>query len=210
MREAHEHLIGRLAQQLTPVRKLAPPWRRAALWLVAVVWFLALLLPFVNVARVMHLLMGTPDMWLAALGQVLTAVLAALAAFETSVPGRSVRWAWLPVPAVALWVGASIAGMLRMAPAAGSVPEPAGHAMLCVYVVVLVGLPLLGLIGVLLRQACPLRAGVTAGLAGLAAAGAAATVLTMMHPFDANWRDLGMHLVAVGVILAGAWGLRAL
>jgi hypothetical protein len=55
-----------------------------------------------------------------------------------------------------------------------------------------------------IMRAFPLRPALTASLAGLASAGAAASLLTMIHPFDANALDLTMHLLAIVVVVGAA------
>ncbi len=205
-------LIAQLSADLRPVRRLAPAWRQAALWLAAVVWIGALLSFFINWAALGTRLMGAPDMWLSLLGAVLTAVCASVAALQISVPGRSVRWAWLPAPALALWVAASTQGCLRLAPVAATVPEPRMHAMACLQVILLISLPLTVLLTWQIMRAYPLRPGLTAALGGLASAGAAASLLTLIHPFDATVDDLTVHGIAVLVVVGAArWlGGRAL
>jgi hypothetical protein len=205
-----EALISRLAAEARPVRPLRRPWVRAALWLGAALWVGLLLSYFTDFAALRARLMGAPDMWLSEAGAAATAILAALAAFETSVPGRSRLWAVLPLPAAALWVGASGLGCLRYAGIAGTEPEPAMHGMVCLSFLLLVSLPLAGLLVVLLQRACPLRPGLTGLLGGLASAGAASVLLSMIHPFDATAEDLAMHLVAVVaiVLLTGSLGTR--
>jgi hypothetical protein len=203
----HDALIGRLAGGLMPVERLPNPWRRTALWLAASLWLGGLLALFTDWGMFMHRMMAAPDMWAGFVGGLLTAVLAAAAAFFTAVPGRPAAWALLPLPALALWVGASIAGMLRMMPAPGTEPEPMMHPMLCLYFIVLVAIPLAVLLMIEVMRACPLRPGLTASLAGLASAGAAATLLAFVHPFDATFEDLGAHLVAVILVVGGAKAL---
>lgn len=200
----HDALIGRLAADARPVRPLAPAWQRAVLWMGAALWVGLLLSFFTDFASLRVRLMAAPDMWLSAVGAAATAVLAAWAAFETSVPGRSRLWAVIPLPPLALWLGASTMGCLRAAGIAGTGPEPPMHGMACLGFLLLVSLPLAALLVALLRRACPLRPGLTALLGGLASAGAASVLLTMIHPFDATAEDLGLHLVAVVVILGGS------
>ena len=142
-------------------------------------------------------------MWIAFVASAATAVLAAAAAFATSIPGRSARWGLLPLPALVVWIGASAAGAMRTAQAPFTTPEPMMHSMECIYVIVLVAVPLSILIMVQLIRACPLRPGLTAALGGLASAGAAATVLALIHPYDANVLDLVAHAAAV-VLVVGA------
>ena len=61
-----------------------------------------------DLAAMMHRLMAAPDMWLAAMGYLLAAVLAAMAAFELSLPDRK---AGLGAPAVpASCSGSALAG----------------------------------------------------------------------------------------------------
>jgi hypothetical protein len=195
-------LIASLAEDLRPVRRLRPPMLRASAW-IAVVALTALVLSQVADLHAMReRLLGAPDMWLAVAGSALTAVLAAIAAFETSVPGRGgVRWAWLPLPAVLLWLGASGLGCLRAwsLPAAHdpSMPEERD----CLYFILGVSVPLSVLMLLMLRRACPLRPNLTAVLAGLSAAGAAATLLAFFHPFNPAATDLLVHAVAVGGVI---------
>jgi len=196
-----EALIARLASEARPVRVLHRPWLRAACWLGAALWLGLLLSYFTDFPALRERLMGAPDMWLSEAGAAATAILAALAAFETSVPGRSRLWAVLPLPAAALWVSASGAGCLRQAAIAGTQPEPPMHGMACLSFLLLVSLPLAGLLMLLLLRACPLRPGLTALLGGLASAAAASVLLSLIHPFDATVEDLAMHLVAVAVIV---------
>lgn len=207
-----EALIAQLSADLRPVRRLAPAWQRAGLWLAAILWLAALLSVFTDWGALGRRLMGTPDIWLSQLGAVLTAVCAGLAALQIAVPGRSTRWALLPLPPLVLWVAASTEGCMRLAPAAETVPEPAMHPMACLQVLLLISFPLTLLLTWLLMRAFPLRPGLTAALGGLASAGAAASLLTLIHPFDATVDDLAVHGVAILVVIGAArwWGGRAL
>lgn len=211
-RAQHLVLIDRLASELKPVRRLASPWRRVALWFAAVGWTIGLFALFTDFERLMHAMMATTDMWLSFVGALGTTVLAAVAALMTSVPGRSARWALAPLLPLALWIGASAAGCMRAAPAPFTRPEGMMHPMLCLYVIVLVAAPLSALLMWQIIRACPLRPALSASLAGLAGAGAAATVLSMVHPFDANYLDLGFHALAVVIVVLGVrvLGTRAM
>jgi hypothetical protein len=87
------------------------------------------------------------------------------------------------------------------------------HPMACIYFIVMVSVPLSILLMWQITRACPLRPALTASLAGLASAGAAAVILALVHPFDATYTDLLAHLVAVvlvvvGVRIAGERALR--
>ncbi|MBN9564428.1 MAG: DUF1109 family protein [Alphaproteobacteria bacterium] len=208
----HERLIGELAGALRPVRRLPPPWQRAAWWVGLVVLIGLGLVALAGFDIVRHRLGSSPDAWLAVLGSVLTAPLAAFAAFQTSVPGRSPRWALLPLPSALLWMAASGVGCLRswLVP-----PPPASLAIeprSCLVFIVCVSLPLAVALVLMLRRACPLRPGLTATLGGLASAAAAATLLNLFHPFDVAATDLAIHAIAIVLVVLAtrALGARAL
>jgi hypothetical protein len=197
----HEVLIGELSGELRPVRRLPAPWKRTALWVGAVLLFAVPLSYQADFPALAVRLGSVPDMWLSQAGAALTAILAAWAAFQTSVPGRPIRLAWLPVLPALLWVGASTAGCLRLTPIPATETEPPMHPMACMRFLLLVSVPLVSLLTWALMRACPLRPGLTAALAGLASAGAASCLLTLIHPFDATADDLLMHLLAVLLVV---------
>ena len=197
-----EALIATLAAGLRPVRRLRRPPVRAAGWCLAVVVVAAGLSLVADVGAARGRLQAAPDLWWSTLGAVTTAMTAALAAFELSVPGRSRAWALLPVGPAAVWLGASGLGCLRGWGLPGMAPATMGDAMGCATFIALVSVPLSVLMVVMLRQACPLWPGRVAALAGLAAAAAAASLLTLFHPHDASAVDLLMHVVAVSGVVA--------
>src|SRR6266851_6575373 len=103
----HEEIINSLIADLKPVRRLPPPGWRALLWLALVVAIAFTLATVADRPAVAARLTAAPDMWLSAGGSALTMVLAAIAAFQLSLPDRNPLWAWLPLPAALLWIGAS-------------------------------------------------------------------------------------------------------
>ncbi len=197
----HHALIDTLGAELVPVRRLPPPWQRAARWLLVVAVIAAALFAHYGAGGMLRRWSGAPDLAWAGLGAALTAVTAAWAAFSLGVPGRSPRWALLPVPGALLWIGASGLGCLRewVAPdtlVAG--PHQAGH---CLVFIVSFSVPLSALLIWLLRRACPLRPALTAALIGLASAAASASLLEICHEFDAAATDLLMHALAVAIVI---------
>jgi len=197
----HERLVEELAGGLEPVRPLPAPGVRAALWLGAALLIGLVLAAWSGTGGFM-LRMRVPDLALAALGAVLTAAAAAFAAFATSVPGRSSGWALLPLPPLALWIGASGLGCLREWVAPGA-DIPGAHTVTgCFSFLICVSVPLSALIVVMLRRACPLRPNLTAALGGLAVAAAAAALLMPVHPHDATATDLLIHAAAVAIVVA--------
>jgi hypothetical protein len=142
--------------------------------------------------------------WLATAGSTLTAVLAALAAFDLTAPGRARLWRWLSLPGLALWLGASGLGCLALPEEAaiwGDTVEEAGE---CLRFLLLISAPLLALMLFMLWRAAPLMPWLAVTMGGIASAGAAATLLELVHPHDAAPLDLGAHLVAVAAVLAAA------
>jgi hypothetical protein len=194
-------LIRDLAADLVPVRRLPSPTTRALLWLAAVVAFSLVLAAFSDVTTVARRLMATPDMALAALGSASTTVLAALAAFQLSVPGHSRAWALLPMPAALVWVAASGAGCLRSWLIPNAQLATMSEEKDCLLFIVGLSVPLSVLLIVMLRRAFPLYPGLIAVLAGLASAAAAASLLLLFHPFDASATDLAVHALAVCLVV---------
>lgn len=198
----HDRLIAGLTADLKPVRRLPAPSLRALLWLAVVVAIALPLAYFSDLHGIAVRLMAAPDMWLAVTGSTLTAVLAVIAAFKLSLPDASRGWALLPLPAALLWLGASGFGCLR----AWIVPEThvavLTEARDCLIFILAFSVPLSVLLFAMLRRACPLQPGLTAVVAGLASAAAAATLLNFFHPYDAALTDLVVHVVAVGLVVA--------
>jgi hypothetical protein len=199
---AQERLIRDLAAELAPVRRLASPGVRALGWLAVVAAIAVALATVADLAALWHRLAGATDMWLAALGSAATAILAAMAAFELSLPDARRAWALLPLPAALLWIAASGAGCLRTWLAPDTHVADLSEARDCLLFIVGLSVPLSTLLIVMLRRACSLQPGLTAAVAGLAAAAAAATLLNFFHPFDAAATDLTVHAGAVALVIA--------
>lgn len=196
----HQQLIDDLSRDLKPVRRVRPS-TLALIWLVLVALFGDYLALHADLPAMIARLSAAPDMWLAASGSAVTAVLAVLAAFITGMPGRSARWALLPLPALAVWIFESGMGCLRVWHIPGVDYATISDSHGCFMFIVLLSLPLSLLLMVLLRWTFPLRPNLTLALGGLAAAGAAATLLNFFHPYDASVEDLLAHALAVAVVV---------
>jgi hypothetical protein len=204
-RDDFSGLIGELAGDLTPVRRLASPWLRALLWL-GVVALVALALIII---REIFAWYGSAhdDPWVVpgALASGATSILAAIAAFQLSLPDRSDRWALLPLPGFIVWVGLNGFGCL----ASLSDPAVQGNVPLfftCISVIFALAIPLSAAMILMLRRARPLRPLPVAILGGLAVSAAGATLLVLVHPHDSAVLDLASHTIAVVVVV----GLNAL
>ncbi|HVZ50475.1 MAG TPA: NrsF family protein [Pseudolabrys sp.] len=197
----YDPLIRDLAADLKPVRRLPPPGLRALGWLAVVAAIAVALAAFADLHAMWERITGAPDMWLAVLGSAATAVLAAIAAFELSLPDAPRAWAWLPLPGALLWVAASGFGCLRVWIAPESHVAVLGEARDCLVFIVALSVPLSALMVLMLRRACPLQPGLTAAIGGLAVAAAAATLLNFFHPYDAAATDLTVHAFAVALVV---------
>ena len=198
---ANERLISDLAANLAPVRRLRPPSVRALVWLAVVVATATVLALIADLSALGYQLGASPDMWLSVIGSTLTAILSAVAAFQLSLPDARRTWALLPLPAVLLWVVASGVGCLRTWFVPGTHAADLSETRDCLIFIVGLSVPLSALLITMLRRACPLQPELTALIAGLASAAAAATLLNFFHPFDAAATDLAMHVFAVAIVI---------
>lgn len=198
-------LIESLTRELQPVGRLRAPTVRALMWLVLVSGLGVVMAIFADTAALARRMTIAPDMWLSVIGAILTTITACIAAFQLSLPDRRARWAWLPLPAALMWIGASGAGCLRTLAAGEN--GAVRHSLECLVFVILVSAPLSAVLIVMLRRGYALRPGLVAVMGGIAAAAAAAILLNFFHPFDAVATDLLVHLVAVGLVVGGNWAL---
>jgi hypothetical protein len=200
-RGTYDPLIQRLAADLTPVRRLAPPLLRTILWLGAVAIATIVLATFADLAAMERRLMAAPDMWLAVFGSTLTAVLATLAAFQLTLPDGKSIWALLPMPSALLWVSASGLGCLRTWPVPATHDASFAEAKDCFVFIVGLSVPLSAMLILMLRRGYSLRPNLMGVMGGLAVAAASATLLNFFHPFDAAATDLTVHAVAVTIVI---------
>ena len=204
MDDPNDRLIDALVADLRPVRPLLPPALRTLIWLILVAAVAIGLAMLADVAAMWRRIGAIPDMWLAVLGSIATMATAAFAAFELSLPDRSRAWALLPLPAAALWVGASGLGCMRAYVLPGTHVAGFAETRDCLLFIIGLSVPLSAALIVMLRRAYSLAPPLTAAMAGLASAAAAATLLNFFHPFDAAAADLALHAVAVLIVVAAA------
>src|SRR5690606_8370065 len=102
---------------------------------------------------------------------LLVGVLAAYATFQVSVPGRSQRWALLPLPALLLWLGGMGWGCLHEVALHGaSALSFHADSAECAQAIALTSLPLSLVMLLLVRHAGVVRPAITATLATLSTA----------------------------------------
>jgi hypothetical protein len=200
-------IIEQLAADLEPVRVLRAPWARTLGWLLVVgAVSTGLILRFAHLDTILPRLM-TPRVAVESTAIALTAVTAILSAFELSLPDRSPRWAWLPVPPLLVWLAASGLGCLRNGMSLHGPAGFVGHSSHCFVFIAGASVPLAVALFWMLRRARPIDALPVAAVGTLGVAATAAFVLQFFHPFDITVIDLTLHLAAIGlvVLLGTAW-----
>ena len=196
-----DRLIDHLASHGTRVRPLASPLRRTLLWLALAALVLAAIVavngPHPGALRALQ----APAARLEWIASLLVGVLAAHATFQVSVPGRSSRWAWLPVPALALWLAGMGWGCLqevaRLGPSA--LGFHAGSAE-CAQAIALTSLPLILVMLLLVRHAGVVRPAATAALAALSTAALASAGIGLIHAGETMLMVLTFHFGMVAVL----------
>jgi hypothetical protein len=197
-----DDLISTLAANLKPVRRLRPPLERAAGFLLLA----ALILAMIAAAHGWRpdLLARLADLRfdLSLTGSILTGILAAAAAFIVSLPGRSLRWLLLPLPALALWFSSigyqCLTNWIAVVPGAGP-----GETAACLATLVLTSVPLSLALCLMLRHAANLNPAPVILAASLSVAGTTATALTLFHPLDASVEILAFNLGTALLFIAG-------
>ncbi len=193
-------LIESLVAGATPVRRLRASWLRAAQWLAfATIMLVVFSLSHSFRYNIEHCLRA--PLWLAmCIGAVTTAALAAVAALELGVPGRSRLWALLPLPTLAVWTSAIVTRERWIDTSRDALGWP-GIAD-CLATVVLIGVPLGIAMTIMLRRAAVLQPALTAMLGGIAVAGVVSAALHIFHPLHATlW--LVLSNAGVAALFAG-------
>ncbi|GAB3335970.1 NrsF family protein [Marilutibacter aestuarii] len=195
-------LIDQLAARAAPVRPLASPLRRTLAWLAMATLVIVALLA-VRGGLEPGALHSTAArlQWAASL---LTAVLAAYATFQVSVPGRSPAWAWLPLPALLAWLSTLGWGCLQEHARVGAGAfEMNMGTVECAWAITMVSVPLALVMLLVVRHAGAVRPARTALLATLGTAALSSAGVSLIH-------DAGESMAMVLLWHAGAVGLLSL
>jgi hypothetical protein len=160
-------LIDQLATELEAVQPLKPPLRRAVLWMAGSVLYFAALAVIVTRFGIAEVGISF-SLFVAQLIGLVAGVAAAIAAFATVVPGYSRRILVWPVVAIAGWLAVFIGGAINGDAAPGIAAST--HEWACVGMIVIGGLPLIGVLATMLRRGAPMSPGLT-GLLGALAVG---------------------------------------
>ena len=214
MSSSTEDLIDRLAAEALAVQPLRPPLRRAVAWLLVAAIVIGGVVAMIGFRPDLEDQMARPAHLLEWLASLLTGILSAVAAFHVSLPDRSRRWAFLPVPPLIIWIGAVGYGGVADRLGRGSRGFLLGTSFDCFLSILVMSVPLAVALLVMLRYAGPVPPTATIATGMLAAAALAATGLTLFHPLDASIMVLIWHggtiALLVGLATLANWRLFAL
>jgi hypothetical protein len=137
------------------------------------------------------------------LAAALTGVLAAVAVFVASIPGRSLQWLLLPAPALLTWMSTIGYGCLtdwvNIGPDGMSLGETArGFATLA-----LTGIPLSLTMLIMLRHVARLAPAPIAMMGSLAVSAMTVVALSLFHPLDATAMILMWNFGIAAVLSLG-------
>ena len=194
-------LIAALAAQPKPVRRLGPPLLRSLGWLAVAGLVLTVLAISHKLRPDFDLHMQDTAFQLRLFASAMTGVLAVIAAFMLSIPGRSRLWLALPVPAALVWVANIGYQCLTNWVAIGPNGMSAGETADCFATLVIISLPLGLTAHLMLRHARHFATGGVAFMASLAISGVTAFAMTMFHALDASVLILAFNLVTTVAFL---------
>ena len=198
-----ESLIDALVSDARAVRPLWPPAWRVAGWLALAAGVLLVLTwihgPRPDLARQL----GDPGFVIGLGAAAFTGVLGAIAALTASLPDRSRLWLWLPLPAGLVWVSTITWGCLEHWVSMRPGGMQSDVALSCVVILLASSVPLSAALFWMLRATASLRPTGPVMMAGLAVAGLSATVLNLLHAFNASAMILLWNFGAAAIILAG-------
>jgi hypothetical protein len=208
-----DELIDELGRGLSPVRRLSPPWQRAAAWLACSVAYVVL---GGTVAWIRRGTLGIETAGPYVLQQAalaLIGVLAAHAAFASVVPGATSRARAALVVPVAMMIAALLWGAVRDLQQFGTAGFGRETDWPCVMSMTAGGLALWSVAVAMLRRGAVLEPRVASVLAAIAALSLAniEACISRVHAFTVTvilWHGVTIGVLAIGLILLGPRVLR--
>ena len=205
-------LIEQLASSAKPVRRLWSPCWRLGGWLVGVgIVVGALTLRFGPRPDLFERL-GDASFTIGIVASALTSILAACAAFMASLPDRSRRWLWLPVPTALIWLFVVGGGCLTNWVSSDFGAWDRAQLTRCFIMLFVTIIPPSAVMLWLLRHSARLHPRPVILASGVAVAALIATVLGIMHRFETSALILFANFGVAGLVLAvdSLLGLRFL
>lgn len=180
-----DRLIASLTENPDPVRRLPSPWARTAVWFAMAVPYVAVIV-MVMAPRDDLAVKFTDFRYLVEqIAALCTAIGAAVAAFQSIVPGYDRRFLLLPLVPLSVWLASVGEGCVE-AWLRGGVFQDFTSDFLCIPSITLVGTLPAVVMALMLRKGAPLWPHTSAALGGLAAAGLGNFGLRLFHGQDAS------------------------
>ena len=204
-----QDVVAALSINLAPVRPQASPLARTFLWLGLAVLVIGLLAMGRGLRPNLLARAAELPFQLGVIGALFTGVLAAFAAFASSIPGRSKWWMALPLPALALWMAVIGQQCFNNWIVIGPKVVTLGESAECLATVGLTSLPLSLALVVMLRHAVVMRPLASYLLGGLAVAGIAGAAMSLLHALDASVMIILFNFVTTLMLVSAAALLAA-
>lgn len=201
-------IVDQLTADLKPVRRLRSPVLYAALWLAISIAIVGGLVWHHGMRPDIGVMLAETSYRLLFIACLATAGLGAVATFMVSLPDRSAAWAFLPVPALLLWLGATGLGCYADWLRAGPDGLSLGASFSCLEWIVAVSLPLDALLIFLIRHAAFVRLRLALVVGMMSAAALASAGLMLFHEIDATLMIFVWHSAAI-LIMSGLAGIGA-
>lgn len=204
-------LIQQLVGQAAPIRRLPPPWRRAAIWF-------AISLPYVAAVALTHPLnFNLPQFTNAQfvveeIAAFATAVMAVVAAFWSVIPGFDRKLLLLPLGPLAVWLVTIGEGCLNDWIRLGSAGLELRVDWDCLPAASVIGIVPAIAIVVMLRRGAPMVPHISLALAAVAVAALGNFAMRFYHLGDVSIMVLVWHFgsVAALALIASLLGRRFL
>ena len=203
-----DKLIACLTEDADPVRRLPSPWVRTASWFAIAIPYVAVIVMMMAPRDDLALKFSDFRFLLEQVAALCTAIGAAVAAFQSIVPGYNRQFLLLPLVPLSVWLASLGQGCVETW-LRGSALLSFTSDFLCIPAIALVGtLPAVAM-ALMLRKGAPLWPHTSAALGGLAAAGLGNFGLRLFHNQDASLMVLvwQMGTVFMLTILCG-WAGR--
>lgn len=203
-----DKLIACLTENADPVRRLPSPWVRTAAWFAIAIPYVAIIVVMMAPRNDLALKLTDFRFLLEQAAALCTALGAAVAAFQSIVPGYNRRFLLLPMVPLSVWLASLGQGCVQ-AWLRGDAVSSFTSDFICIPAIALVGtLPAAAMV-LMLRKGAPLWPHASAALGGLAAAGLGNFGLRLFHSQDASLMVLvwQMGTVFLLTILCG-WAGR--
>lgn len=197
-----DRLIDALIADAKPVRRLAPPMLRALSWMIVAAIIVAIISLLHGLRPDLGAKLDDSMFVIQVLAAAATGALAGIAAFQISLPDRSMAWAALPLPALAVWFSVVGYGCLTDWISLDADSIRLGRAADCLATLVVTSVPLWLLLIVMLRRASPMSRVISALTASLAVAAVTSAAMSLYHDLDATIMVL-MWNVGTAVLVIG-------